>query len=90
VDHLPLNVTHLTFGARFNQSVNHLPLNVTHLVFGKCFDQFVNHLPPNMMEVRFHMYYKRSIIQHYNFKIYHGNELMCKLSVEPQWKKLKI
>jgi len=42
---LETNMTHLTFGAKFNQSVDNLPYGITHLTFGNEFNQPIDNLP---------------------------------------------
>jgi hypothetical protein len=48
---LPLFLTHLTFGALFNQPVDSLPPRITHLAFGREFHQKVDSLPPKLIHL---------------------------------------
>jgi hypothetical protein len=52
-NNLPPNLTHLTFGGNFNQTVDNLPSNLIHLTFGYTFNQFVNKLPINLTHLTF-------------------------------------
>ena len=52
-DDLPQNITHLTFGSQFNQSVDNLPKKLTHLIFGAYFNKPVDNLPENLTHLTF-------------------------------------
>jgi hypothetical protein len=76
---LPASLTHLTFGACFNQPLHVgvmegwgvLPSALTHLTLGEDFNQKLNHL-------------SSSIIIMLNGKRYYV------LSIVPKWRKLKV
>ena len=52
-DNLPNSVTHLIFGACFNQPIDNLPSSITHLIFGACFNQKIDNLPGNLIYLKF-------------------------------------
>uniref|UniRef100_A0A6C0C7Z9 F-box domain-containing protein n=1 Tax=viral metagenome TaxID=1070528 RepID=A0A6C0C7Z9_9ZZZZ len=60
---LPKYVTHLTFGHRFNQSIdNYVPKSVTHLIFGSDFDQTIcGSIPNSVTHLKFGFNYNQSI-----------------------------
>ena len=52
-DNLPNSVTHLIFGACFNQPIDNFPQNLTHLTFDLRFDQPINNLPSSITHLIF-------------------------------------
>lgn len=51
---MPLALTHLSFGANFNQNVDNVfPPTLTHLSFGNNFNYPVDHLPSSLIELKF-------------------------------------
>jgi len=50
---LPSSITHLTFGDKFNQTVDNLPPSLTHLIFGYYFNQPVDLLPHSLLFLKF-------------------------------------
>ena len=58
---LPNSITHLIFGAVFNQKVNKLPTSLTHLHFGSDFNQAVDNLPDNLTHLIFGYNFDRTV-----------------------------
>ena len=55
------NLTNLTFGHCFNQSVSNLPKSLTHLTFGLHFNQPVDHLPLNLQSLIFGIGFNQNV-----------------------------
>jgi len=59
---MPDSVTHLTFGADFNQPINGcISESVTHLTLGYYFDQNIDELPISIVNISLSSDYKHSI-----------------------------
>ena len=60
---LPPSLKCITFGDRFNQSVDELPGSLTHLKFGKCFNKSVDQLPGSLTDLIFGWNFNQSVDQ---------------------------
>ncbi len=56
-----INLTDLTFGDDFNQSVDNLPNGIIHLTFGRDFDKPVDKLPNSITHLTFGYWFNQSV-----------------------------
>lgn len=52
-DYLPPNITHISFGLWFNQSLAYLPSKITHFALLNCYDMDIPKLPASITHIYF-------------------------------------